>query len=370
MKLSVLHLVAPCEAGGLERVVRSLAAGHRRAGHRVGVAAVLAAPQTEHPLLDELEAEGVEVFACPVPPRAYFRERAMVREVIGRFGPEVVHTHGYRPDVLDGGLSRRAGIPTVSTVHGFTGGDWKNRTYEWLQCRAFRRFDGVVAVSRPLREHLIRRGVPAGRVHVVPNAWGNGTPPEDRDAARARLNVPDGRFHLGWVGRLSAEKGADVLVEAMPYLRDLPLHLSMIGYGPELPGLRRRAADLGVDGAIGWHDGIRDAGRLFTGFDAFVLSSRTEGTPIVLFEAMAVRTPIVATRVGGVPDVVSGSEAILVRSEEPAALAAAIREAYSAPDAALVRARAAHRRLVAHFSLEPWLARYEELYRALQPSTS
>ena len=99
-----------------------------------------------------------------MPGRAYLRERAAIARLLREVRPDVVHTHGYRPDVLDAGVARGQGIAVVTTVHGFTGGGWKNRVYEWLQCRAFRRFDAVVAVSRPLVGLLERRGHPVSLV--------------------------------------------------------------------------------------------------------------------------------------------------------------------------------------------------------------
>src|SRR5713101_3623616 len=96
---------------------------------------------------------------------------AAMLELGRRLRPAVVHTHGYRPDVVDAGAARRLGIPTVTTVHGFTGGGWKNRFYERVQRRSHRRFDAVVAVSRPLVEQLLRDGVPPRRLHLVQNAW-------------------------------------------------------------------------------------------------------------------------------------------------------------------------------------------------------
>src|SRR5204863_8442958 len=107
----------------------------------------------------------------------------------------------------------------------------------------------------------------------------------------------------------------------------------------------------------------REAARLFPAFDIFVFSSRTEGTPIGWFEAMAARVPVIATRVGGVPDVVTAEEAALVAPNDPVALAAALRAVYRDPAQARARACRAHARLERDFSLGPWLARYERIYR-------
>jgi glycosyltransferase involved in cell wall biosynthesis len=361
--LNVLHILAPGEVGGLERVVEALAAGQAASGHEVAVAAILDAPTTEHPLLDGLRRAGVDTRVCSVPARAYRSERRAVTSLIAELGPDVVHTHGYRPDVVDSGVARRLGVPVVTTVHGFTGGGLRNRAYEWLQRRAFRRFDAVVAVSRPLGEALVRAGVPAAGVHVLRNAWCGGAPHLSRDDARAALGIEPDRFHLGWVGRASAEKGLDVFVDALPFLDDLPIVASVIGDGRELGPLRDRAAALGVADRVRWHGIVNDAGRLFAGFEVFVLSSRTEGTPVVLFEAMAAGVPVVATAVGGVPDVVGHEEALLVPPDRPRALADSIRDVLTDPAASARRTAAASVRLASEFGAGPWLAAYDEIYR-------
>jgi glycosyltransferase involved in cell wall biosynthesis len=149
--------------GGLESVVTMLARGHTAMGHRVRVAALVDPAVCAYPFLDDLEAEGVETERIVIPARAYGKERAAVRALCDELTPDVVHTHGYRSDVVDSGVARAAGIPVVSTVHGFTGGGLRNRIYEWIQERAFRDFDAVVAVSEPIVERLARRGVARSR---------------------------------------------------------------------------------------------------------------------------------------------------------------------------------------------------------------
>lgn len=369
--MRILHIVAPASVGGLERVVQLLATGHQRRGHEVGVAAVLGEGAADHPFLAAFAGTGVAVYSCQLPPRAYGRERAAIAHVCRAFRPDVFHTHGYRPDVVDAGAGRRLGLPTVTTVHGFTGGGWRNRLYERLQQAAFHRFDAVVAVSRVLADRLVRDGVPPERIHLIPNAWAatESPLPLEPAAARRALGVPEGRWHVGWVGRLSHEKGPDVLLNALSELCDVAPLVSMIGIGRERAALERRVAALGAKADVRWHDLVADAGRLFRAFDVFVLSSRTEGTPIVLFEAMAAEVPIVATRVGGVPDVVSPSEATLVASGDPAALAAAIRGVRADPDGAARRAGAARERLRRDFGVEPWLERYAALYERVRRAT-
>jgi glycosyltransferase involved in cell wall biosynthesis len=255
------------------------------------------------------------------------------------------------------------GIPTVTTVHGFTGGGWKNRLYERLQRRAYRKFDAVVAVSRPLAEQLIGDDVPPQRLHCVPNAWPETAPPLDRLAARRALDLREDGFLIGWVGRLSHEKGPDLLLDALVHLTDLPVNVSVMGSGREQRSLAARARRLGVARLVHWHGAVPDAARYFAAFDVFALSSRTEGTPIVLFEAMAAGVPIVATQVGGVPDVVLPVEAALVAPDDPFALAVAIRAAYCNPTAARERAERARTRLRRDFAMPPWLERYAAIYR-------
>jgi glycosyltransferase involved in cell wall biosynthesis len=361
----ILHILAPGEVGGLESVVRSLATAQQAAGHDVAVAAVVDPATGEHPWVAAARADGLSVLECTIPARAYHRERAAVARLCGTVAPDIVHTHGYRPDVLAGGIARRLGHATVTTVHGFTGGGARNRLYEWLQLRAFRRFDAVVAVSRPLSERLAAAGVSPARLHVIPNAYPARGLPLSPAEARSALGLAPRGFRLGWVGRLSAEKGADVLVDAMGLLRDLPISLSVLGTGREFAALTTRAAAAGLGDHIRWHGTVADAGRLFSAFDCFVLSSRTEGTPIVLFEAMAAGVPVVATAVGGVPDVISGTEALLVPPENPAALAEAIRAVHADPPAAAARAVAARRRLEAEFGVAEWITRYDVTYDAV-----
>ncbi|UCF19800.1 MAG: glycosyltransferase [Gemmatimonadota bacterium] len=361
----IQHVVAPAEVGGLERVVQALAIGHRERGHDVRIVVVLDEDGLGHPFLAPFRRTGVQVFPLPLAPRRYLKEREFVARLCQRGRPDVVHTHGYRCDVVDSGAARRLGIPTVTTVHGFTGGGPKNRLYEWLQRRAYRRFDAVVAVSRVQLEQLADSGVPRERLQLLPNAWSKTGPLASREEARRRLRIRDGGFQIGWVGRLSREKGLDVLLQGLTKLEDLAWELSVLGVGREEEGLRSIVRSLGLEDRVGWLGNVRDAGRLFGAFDLFVLSSRTEGVPMVLFEAMAAETPIVATRVGGVPDVVSDQEALLVAAEDPAALATAIRAAHDDRVAASTRAAAARRRLDEEFAVEPWLERYETLYRRL-----
>lgn len=368
--LSVLHVVVPGEVGGKESVVRSLAAGHAERGHTIHVAAVIDDDGADHAFLASLEAAGVQAIPLRVAARAYRQERRELGSLCRRLLPDIVHTHDYRSDVIDAGVARTLRIPTVTTVHGFTGGDWKNRTYEWLQRRSFRRFDAVVAVSRPLAGQLRRSGVEEHRISLVPNAYRAAAGVLGRPDARRRLRVDDGRLLIGYVGRLSHEKGVDILVEALARFRDREIALCIIGDGPERAALQARAASLGLTDRITWTGMIPDASNLFAAFDLFALGSRTEGTPIVLFEAMAAGVPIVATRVGGVPDVITPADALLIPPEDPPALASAIGAVFADAERARGRARAARARLLQEYGVEPWLDKYEALYRNILHSTA
>lgn len=363
--LKIVQVAAPTTAGGLERVVESLAIGHHRRGHDVTVATLLLGEEEDHPFVDMLTSSGVRVHEIRIPPRAYLRERREIAALCREVRPDVVHTHGYRIDLLDRRVISRLGIPIVTTVHGASKmGGLKGAFFEWLQRRGYRRFDAVVAVSNPLYEASLEGGVPRRRLHLVPNAWAPLRESMPRSAARRALGLDDDQPVVGWVGRFITVKGGDVFLEALARIPEPRPTAVMIGYGPESERLVRRTDALGLGDCVRFYPEIRDASRYFAAFDVYVLSSRSEGLPIVILEAMAVGTPIVATRVGGVADALNGHGGWLVPPEDPVALASAIVEALSDRDEAAARARHARARLSEDYSLDAFLDRYEHVYES------
>jgi glycosyltransferase involved in cell wall biosynthesis len=355
--------------GGLETVVSTLAAAQRRSGHRVVVAPTLSAPGDGWNFASSLEHADVELVPLIVPRRGYLRERTLIRGVCRSHSVTVVHTHGYRSDIVGGHAGHESGLPIVTTVHGFTGGGLKNRAYEQFQRFVFRRFDAVVVVSRLQADQLRASGVPAQRLHIVPNALAAHSSPLGRDDARRALGLPAEGLLAGWVGRVSREKGIDVFIDALasigdPATGDPTIGGVILGDGPERAPEAARAEAL-APGRFRWLGAVPDAAKYFAAFDLFVLSSRTEGLPMVMLEAMAAGTPVVATNVGGIPDLVSPAEGILVPPDDPKALAGAIRATVLDRDAAAARASAARQRQRARFDVASWSAQYEEIYRDL-----
>ena len=362
--MKLVHVLAPAAFGGLERVVHALATGQMRRGHDVHVVMLLE-PDTAEPLIAaQLRESGVPVISVVLPGRAYGTQLRVLREHFVQLAPDVVHTHGYLPDVLSTLLIPRIAARRVSTVHGFVGNTRRGRLYEWLQCRTYRWVDAV-AVSHKLANDLVQRGVPAVRVHVIANAAvgiNNALSPE---AARERLGIPAGVFSIGWIGRVSREKGLDVLIDALPAISDLRAQVTVVGDGPERVELSKKAIRIADSTPVSWPGVVADAARLLRAFDVLVISSRTEGTPMTLLEAMAARVPVVTTAVGGIPEVVTPAEAVLVPSESPGALADAIRFVHDDRSAASDRADRAAVRLATAFSTENWLGQYDQLYAAL-----
>lgn len=365
--MKILQLTAPASVGGLESVVLDLSTGLQALGHQIVLATVLAEADELTGLPRKAHSAGIEVVPIRLPPHRYLREYRSVRDLLRSLRPDVIHTHGYRADAIGGLAARVENVPWFATTHGFTGGGFKARFYEWVQVQALRRAHQVLAVSAPLRDHLVRVGIPTGIISVVPNAW-SPKPSLGRQEARGRLGIPQDAFVIGWVGRLTHEKGADVFLDALGALRDANWCASMIGDGPDRHRLEGRARSLGIEGRVRWHGIVPDAATVFTAFDAWVLSSRTEGTPIALFEAMGAQVPVVATAVGGVPDVVSLAEALLVPPERPDAIAAALESIIAEPTAAAARTAAALLRVSGAHAPHQWLDAHVALYRAVTPA--
>ena len=362
-RISVVHVAVPAPVGGMESVLRSLAASQARHGLAVGVALV-ELPGVDTTEMREYMAEaGVDIEHIRIPARAYLRERRGVRDYLRRRRPTVVHTHSYRPDVIDAPIARRLGIPTVTTLHGssFMAG---SLTGEFLQRRAIRQFDGIVAVSTPLVGWATGLGVRPERVHLVPNAVVN-EGALSREAAREHLDLPQDEKVIGWVARMIPIKAADVFVRALGEVGDVgPWRAVIIGDGPERERCEAIAREVGVEGKLEFKGLVPSARKYLRAFDVLALTSHSEGTPMTLLEAMVAGVPIVATRVGGVPELLGDGGGRLAEPDDPTSVAAALTEWLTDRDAALAGAGLAEKRAAAEYSGEAWAEAHERVYEA------
>lgn len=366
--LSVVHLCTPAQVGGLERVVQGLATGTLHAGHRVTVMAVCGQEVDLGAFLAPLERAGVHVIRILSSRLRFLAERRLILEHMLQIKPDVLHTHGYRCDLLHAGPAARLGIATVTTLHGSSRMGGLSHLFEWIQERTLARFDGVVAVSELLWRSLLTRGLPAERVHLIPNGW---VPPEryvDRDAARRMLKLPRDRMIIGWIGRLVPIKGCDVFLEALARMdTDTPeWHGVVIGAGPELASLQKQARALGIDDQVTFTGIIPEAARIVRALDLFVLSSRSEGTPMTILEVMGAGVPVVAAAVGGVPQVVDVPRGgWIVPPEKPGLLATAMDEVLADEGERNRRAKAGQNRTDDIYGLEPWVRAHVSLYNEI-----
>jgi glycosyltransferase involved in cell wall biosynthesis len=180
----------------------------------------------------------------------------------------------------------------------------------------------IFAVSADLRRHMIAEGFPAERVQVAYNGIDAGEMPTaaERTDSRRELQVHDDEVVLGTVGRLNAVKDLGVMIHAMASVRpaSAPYRLVLVGDGPERSPLEDLATGLGVRGAVTFTGYRADVRRLLPGFDVFLNSSVHEGVSLTILEAMAAGLPVVATAVGGTPEVVvHGETGMLVPSRSP-----------------------------------------------------
>ena len=362
MTCRVLHVVAPARAGGLESVVVQLTSGLRANGHDVQVAAVLDPSQAlAHPFIEALEEARVPVHRIAVSTREYGAERRAVAQLMRAHNVDVLHTHGYRPDVIDGGVARSMNRAHVTTLHGFVGGSWRGRLYEWLQVRAAVRANAAIAVSAPIADRLAGAGGGA-TTHLLRNAVSPNLTSLTRAESRVALSLPSDAVLIGWVGRLSFEKGPDLFVEALARTTE-QVHGVVVGDGPMREQMQQLARDRGVAHRLHF-TGLRPrASRYLAAFDVLALTSRTEGTPMVLLEAMWAGVPIVATAVGGVPDVLRDGDALLCPSADVPALGVAITRLTGDPLFAATLAAHARRRVADAFGPDAWLSAHEQLYQ-------
>ena len=285
-------------------------------------------------------------------------------------GISVVHAHEASSDVLTYLASALHRVPIVSTAHGWIGNGAKQQLFVALDKLVLRRFDRVIAVSAKLQGELIAAGVPERKVHLLHNAIvldryrrnGSNGFIEQRIGQRPRGPV------LASIGRLSPEKGHLDLVEALGIVtaRGHQVTAVFVGDGPERPRIEERIKALGLTGSIHLLGYLDQTARILQDADLMVLPSHTEGLPNAALEAMAMEVPVLATRVGGTPEVVTdGLTGRLVEARSPASLADAIGDFVANPGEWKAMADRARPEVERRFDFHARTRRLEEIYTQL-----
>jgi glycosyltransferase involved in cell wall biosynthesis len=297
-----------------------------------------------------------------------------IREITGRLEAshaDVLFCHGYKANLLGRAAARRVGVPVVAVSRGWTGESLKVRAYEFLDRRHLRWMDRVVCVSEAQGERIRRAGVVPERVVVIPNAIDPNRFADPDPAYEKRLReFFDGAAGVvvAAAGRLSPDKGFPLLIQAARKV--LATHPStrfiLFGDGPLRGELEREIAANGLVGrfVLG---GFRDD---FDGFLPFVdilaQSSFTEGMPNIVLEALAARKPVVATAVGGTPELVQhGTSGYLVPPGDPDALASGIVDLVGSARRRQAFGTQGHAGVRQHYTFEAQSRRYVELAKAL-----
>jgi glycosyltransferase involved in cell wall biosynthesis len=337
-KIKVIHIITRLDKGGSAENTYLTLKGMDKSRYEVS----LVTGPVEDPSQDrrnQIEESGVQYIQIPQLRRNInlfhdFTALLRIYRFLKREKPDIVHTHTSKAGLLGRLAAKLAGVPSIiHTPHGhvFFGyfGALKTRIFILLEKFASRITDKIVALTpREKADYLSYKVVEEDKLAVIPSGIElhkyQQVPQEERSKLRKELGIPENSAVLGTAGRLVPVKGPEFLLQAVGHvISEYPdTYLVFAGDGPLRKSLEKNAVEMGLAKNIiftGWRD---DMARVLSIFDIFCLPSLNEGMGRVLLEAMALGKPIVASDVGGIPDlIIPGKNGFLVPPQHPEELA-------------------------------------------------
>jgi len=362
--LSIVHVLSSFGVGGQERVALDLAIGQSARGH--DVSAISLAPPPDGAMADEFREHGIAIDRIPKRDGLDPTLVPRLARALHRRGADVVHTHNPLPLIYGAPAARLIGAAAIHTKHGANPG---TRAQRLLRRGAARFVHAFVAVSdttaAQAREH---RDVRVDRLHTIANGirLDRYRPDaEARAAARVELGLGDA-WVVGTVGRLDDYKNQALLVRAMAPHLSSRVRLVIVGDGPSRAAVEAEVARLPEPRWVVMTGRRMDVPRLVPAFDVFALSSKTEGLPLVVPEAMAAGLPIVTTAVGGLPGVVDDNATGLLVPVDEAALSAALGTLVRDPDRARALGERARAVALDRYGADRMVEAYLDLYARIR----
>jgi len=294
--------------------------------------------------------------------------------ILRQLTPDVLCCHGYKASIIGGFAANQLNIPVVGVSRGWTAESMKVRVYEWLDRKNLRRLDHIVCVSQGQADKVRRSGVAADRVSVIHNAIDvnrfSAPNPADRTLLAAKFNRPI-RHIIGSAGRLSPEKGFSVLINAAARVvsEDPSAGFILFGDGPLRGELQAQIAELGLNEHFLLAGFEANFDRWLPHLDLFVNPSYTEGLANVILESLAAKVPVIATAVGGTPEIIEhGVTGYLVEAGDATQIAQGILSLLAPQNNGKSLSSAGYCRVLEQFGFERQSVEYLRLFGRLTNS--
>jgi glycosyltransferase involved in cell wall biosynthesis len=328
--IQILHLIASAFYGGPEKQILT----HVRQLRGYGInACICSFEENGQPeLLKRAQYDKIPTYL--VKKANLINQSIQLKTILRENNIQALCTHGFKANVIGYILSKIIPLTQLAFVRGWTAETIKVRFYEVLDRWVLTRIAHVICVARPQAQYLIRRRDGLNPPIILPNAAlrPENDPINIQHTSDLPMNMlPNNAFILGSIGRLSSEKGHADLIDAMIWLtRNVPnnnFHCVILGDGRETGQLQKLASASGINHRVHFYGFRRDISSYMEHFGCLVQPSHTEGSPNSILEAMLAGVPIVATSVGGVPDIIEhGISGLLIPPHNPVALAQSILE--------------------------------------------
>ncbi|MEG6566170.1 glycosyltransferase family 4 protein [Thermoanaerobacterium saccharolyticum] len=369
-KTKVMHVVREAE-GGMKKHLLSLLNGLDKDKYQLAVGCSF-----DKKTMDDLRKDGISVYHVNICDGINFKKDLAalkeLRVIIDDFKPHIIHFHGAKASLVGRLASLGYNLKIVVTVHNFPNYNNMNKVkkyfYLTINKRLNKKTDAVIAVSYALKKAVAdEENIPSDKVHVVYNCIDAPQFIKEPLKLREKYGIASDTLIIGCVARLIPSKGVQDLIEALDILRGkVKVFVFIAGDGPYIEHLKDMARDLKLDNVefLGF---IEDIFNFLSSIDIFVLPSHIEGFGISVAEAMVLGIPVIATDVGGIPEIVRNDEnGIIVKSEAPNDLANAIEILVLNEDLRNKFSKKGKEYILSNFSKEKMINELELLYDELR----
>lgn len=367
---TIMHLISTNFYGGPEKQI----IGHLsrlKNMHYNGILVSFVENGSPNETLDYAKSVGLKNFGIYSAGLFDFRVFWNLGKILRQEKVELLCTHGYKSTVMGWWIGKKANIPVLAFSRGYTTENLKVAFYEWLERQTLGKVAGIIFVSKSQKQRLESYKVQIKRGWIVQNAVSvkqmflDNLISDSRKDICKRFDIPENAQIVVSAGRMSPEKGHRFLVEAIGIIskKKKGAYFIFCGDGVCLENLKRQAQNLGVIGQCRFPGFSRDLPKIFNVMDLMVLPSLTEGLPNVVLEALACAKPVVASNVGGVPEIIENTvSGVLVPPAQPDLLAKAISKCLAKPDMMRAMGKAGSHKVKSKFTFDSQTQKLEEIY--------